>query len=224
MSHDRKMEYLLDNRIIYKRDPVFDKPEEENRYYRFYPRGTHECYRLFQSKAKITTYKSLKWHLMVLLYLNPDMDNGRFTKLSKFIADKSNGFTTFGIGEHRLVEMIESVKQLDLDKPPKNKLRKIVFKENCGLDRIEKLKLVGKILGRQKRASESDIYEAMLYMSDVGQKITTSSLAKYLQVTTRTIFRNMNDALRIEKQKLNDETLQHIKLHTLQRRVSRIKN
>ena len=65
--------------------------------------------------------------------------------------------------------IVDDVWSQDLDKPPKNKLRKIVFKEGCGLNRIEKLKLVGKVLGRKKQASESDIYEAMLYMHDVGK-------------------------------------------------------
>ena len=95
------------------------------------------------------------------------------------------------------------------------------FKDNCGLNRIEKLKLVGKVLGRGKKASETDIYEAMLYMHDVGKKITVSSLATQLQVTTRTIFRNMSDSLKEEKHRMNDETLQHTKLHTLQRRINR---
>jgi len=215
MSHDRNMEHFIKNRIIYRRDPVTDRPEEETRHYKFYPTGTHECYELFRSKAKINTYKSLKWHLMVLLYLNPSMTDKEFLKLSKIIADKPNGFTTFAISEHGLVEMVEAIKLIDLEKPPKNKLRKIVFKDTCGLDRIDKLKIVGKILGRRKHASESDIYEAMLYMSDVGHKITVNLLANHLQVTPRTIFRNMNGALRVEKQKLNDEILQYKKLHTL---------
>ena len=30
-----------------------------------YEDGTHECYQLFRSRAKVTTYKSLKWHMLV---------------------------------------------------------------------------------------------------------------------------------------------------------------
>ena len=58
-------------------------------------------------------------------------------------------------------------------------------------------------------------------MHDVGKKITVKSLATQLQVTTRTIFRNMSESLKNEKRELNDETLQHTKLHTLQRGVNR---
>ena len=32
----------------------------------YYEDGTHECYELFRSSAKITTYKIFKWHLLVL--------------------------------------------------------------------------------------------------------------------------------------------------------------
>ena len=129
-------------------------------------------------------------------------------KLGKHITNKSNGFITFVIDENRLVNMVESLWLQELDKPPKNRLRKIIFKDSCRLDRIEKLKLVGKVLGRGKKASESDMYEAMLYMHDVSKKITVKSLAAQLQVTTRTIFRNMSSSLKEEKQRLNDETLQ----------------
>ena len=65
MSHyDRNMRYLHNNKIIYRRYPVNDKPTQEYSWGKFYEEGTHECYELFRSKAKITTYKSLKWHLL----------------------------------------------------------------------------------------------------------------------------------------------------------------
>jgi len=221
MSHERNLKYLNNNRIVYRRDPILDMPDEETKDYKLYTNGTHECYELFRSKAKITSFKSLKWHLLVLWYLNDHITKRMFLKLGKHITNKSNGFITFVIDENRLVDMVESLWSQDLDKPPKNRLRKIIFKDNCKLDRIEKLKLVGKVLGRGKKASESDMYEAMLYMHDVRKKITVKSLATQLQVTTRTIFRNMSSSLKEEKQRLNDETLQCKKLHTLQRTANR---
>ena len=88
MSHERKFEFLLKNRIVYRRDPISDKPDEETNYYKLYNKGTHECYELFRSKAKITTYKSLKWHLLVLLYLNDHITKSMFLKLGKHITNK----------------------------------------------------------------------------------------------------------------------------------------
>ena len=37
----RKIEYLNDNRIIYKRDPINDEPTYSNEYYSYYEDGTH---------------------------------------------------------------------------------------------------------------------------------------------------------------------------------------
>ena len=67
MSHyERNLEFLNKKRIVYRRNPVTDKPTLENKSYMFYENGTYECYELFRSKAKITTYRSLKWHLLVI--------------------------------------------------------------------------------------------------------------------------------------------------------------
>ena len=73
MSH-RNLEYLHRNRIVYRNYPEHDKPTKSYWWGKYYEDGTYECYELFKSKAKITTYKSLKWHLLVLLYLNPNID------------------------------------------------------------------------------------------------------------------------------------------------------
>ena len=45
----------------------------------------------------------------------------------------------------------------DLDRPPNNKLRKIVFKDFCGLDTKEKLSIVGKLVGRSSIKKKNNI-------------------------------------------------------------------
>ena len=80
----RNLTYFNNNRIVYRRDPITDKPDQENECYMFYINGTHECYHLFTSKAKITTFKSLKWHLLVLWYLNPQLDQDQFREQQKY--------------------------------------------------------------------------------------------------------------------------------------------
>ena len=70
--NERNLDYLNRRRIIYRRNPIDDKPSEVFEWGNFYEEGTHECYTLFSTKAKINTYKSLKWHLYVcLLYTSP---------------------------------------------------------------------------------------------------------------------------------------------------------
>ena len=199
----RAMKYLNDRRIVYRRYSP-DKPTQEYSWGWYYANGTYGYYSLFNTKAKINTYKSLKWHLLVLWYLNPDMDKTQFSELASVITHKPNGFTTFNLSADMLKEIINDVYLQDLDQPPKNKLRKIVFKDGCGLDVKQKLSIVGQIIGRGKAITKEDIYEAMLQVYDEG-KITISKIAEVLGCTPRTIHRNMGEELKKEKQELNSK-------------------
>ena len=204
MSHDRNLKWLNDRRVIYRRDPITDIPTIETDQYKYYEDGTHEAYCLFNSKAKITTYKSLKWHLLVLYYLNEKLLDLEFASICHFLADKNNGFVTFFIKSKVLHEMIKDVINQGGD-PPKNKLRKVIFKPYSGLDLSGKLKIVGKLIGRS-RIDNGMIYDAMLYIRyDLKQKVTISKIAKILGCSTRTIYRNMDSYLKIEKHTLNEE-------------------
>ena len=206
MSHDRNLKWLNDRRIVYRRDPITDVPTIETKQYKYYENGTHECYHLFNSKAKITTYKSLKWHMLVLYYLNQDNEYGLspfFEHVARFIANKDNGFVTFFIKEKVLNQMIIDVYNQGGD-PPANKLRKVVFKPYSGLDLSGKLKIVGKLIGRSS-IDKDMIYEAMLDLNDWGKKITISRIAGLLDCSTRTIHRHMCETLKKEKQILNEK-------------------
>jgi len=203
MSHN--MDFLHRNRIIYKRQPISDKPTASFPWGWYYENGTHEYYALFHSKSQITSYRSLKWHLYVLLYLNPELTKEEFIKLANFISNKENGFISFTIDSNDLINIIEKVLTYDIERPPKNKLRKVIFKDGTGLSVSDKLKITGQLIGRNKNASESDIYEIMLYLHDKGEKITVKKISEALKVTTRTIYRNLTDDLKKEKDQLNEE-------------------
>jgi len=205
MSHERNIKYLTQHRIIYRRDPLNDKPTESFDWGDYYENGTYQCYTLFRSKAKITTYKSLKWHLIVLWYLNPQLDQDDFENLCKFICDKSNGFITFNVSDQLLQSMIYEVSMYDLEVPPKNKMRKIIFKEFSGLNAEQKMSIVGQLVGKTKKVHEDDIYECMLDLHDMGEKITISKLADLLNCSARTIHRNIGNELKKEKELLNQE-------------------
>ena len=201
----RNLKYFNNNHIVYRRDPITDKPDQENECYMFYLNGTHECYHLFTSKAKITTFKSLKWHLLVLWYLNPQLDQDQFMKVAEILAHKPNGFTSFAIHADLLRKIVYEVSMLDLDEPPKNKLRKVIFKYGNRLSKEEKLRVVGELIGRSKRIHEDDIYQCMLDLHDAGKKIVITQLALWLECSTRTIHRNMSEELKREKELLNKE-------------------
>ena len=205
MSHNRNLKYLNDRRIVYRRHPITDQPDQENEVYMFYLNGTHECYELFRSSAKITTYKSLKWHLLVLWYLNPQLDQDDFMKLAEVICNKENGFISFAIHAELLRKIVYEVSMLDLEKPPNNKLRKVIFKPNNMMSKEEKLRIVGELIGRSKSVHPDDIYECMLDLNDMGKKITINRIAGLLNCSTRTIYRNMCTELKREKELLNQQ-------------------
>ena len=205
MSHERNLKYLNDHRIVYIRMPVTDKPTIDNDKYMFYEDGTYECYELFRSKAKITTYKSLKWHLLVLWYLNPQLDQDDFMKVAEVIANKDYGFISFNIHSDLLRKIVYEVSMLDLDEPPKNKLRKVIFKYGNPLSKEEKLRIVGSLIGRSKRVNKDDIYQCMVDLNDMGKKITINRLAGLLDCSSRTVHRNMCEELKREKELLNQQ-------------------
>ena len=201
----RNLKYLNTNRIVYRRLPLTDKPTEETDVYMYYQNGTHECYELFRSSAKITTYKSLKWHLLVLWYLNPQLDQDQFMRLAEVIAHKPNGFISFAIHAQLLRKIVYEVSMLDLDAPPKNKLRKVIFKPFTRTSKEDKLRIVGKLIGRSIKVCADDIYEVMIDLNDMGKKITIGRIAGLLDCSSRTIHRNMCTQLKREKELLNKQ-------------------
>jgi len=178
----RAMKYLNDNRIIYRKYSE-DQPTKEYKWGWYYADGTHGYYSLFNSPAKITTIRSLKWHLLTLWWLNPSMDKTKFNELATVISHKPNGFVTFNVSNLMLNSVINSVYMQDLEQPPKNKLRKVVFKDGTGLSKVEN----------------------MLDLHDMGKKITIGRIAGLLDCSSRTIHRNMSEELKKEKDILNIE-------------------
>jgi len=205
MSSFRNTKYLDNKRIVYRRDPITDKPTVKATYWDHYEDGTYECYQLFRSRAKITTYKSLKWHLLVLWYLNPQLEQEEFTEIADVISSKQHGFTTFKIHPEMVRRMVYEISMLDLDEPPKNKLRKVIFKMITPLSTKDKLRIVGSIIGRSKRVHEDDIYQCMLNIHEADIRITVTQLALWLECSTRTIHRNMGEELKREKELLNKQ-------------------
>ena len=202
---DRNFKYLWDRQVVYRRDPITDIPDKETREYMFFKEGTYQCYDLFRSKAKITTWKSFYWHMMVLWHLNPEWNDTDAMEVATYLAYKPNGFTTFTMNKWNIARLVYEVSCLDLEEPPRNKLRKIIFKSNCGLEKSEKLSIVGKLIGRMNGIKKEDIYTSMLLLNDSNEKITIAKLADSLKCTSRTIHRHMCNELNQEKDNLNNQ-------------------
>ena len=202
---ERRFKYLWDRQVVYRRNPITDIPDEETDTYMFYKEGTYQCYDLFRSKAKITSWRSFYWHMMVLWYLNPEWEESDVYEIATFLAYKPNGFTTFSMNDWNIKRVVKDLCLSDLEQPPRNKLRKVIFKVNCGLTKSEKLSIVGRLIGRSKGVKKEDLYEAMIYKNHCKEKITIKWLAELLKVTPRTIHRKMCKELKQVKQELNEE-------------------
>ena len=202
MSH-RKLEYLNDNRIIYKRNPINDDPTYSTEHFDYYEDGTHEHYHLFNSKSKITSYRSLTWHSLVLCYLNR-WNMQKHARIIRFICDKRNGFVTFKLAEQSIESVIQQTFWGGVY-APKNKARKIIFKDYCKLDFKQKMQIVGQLLGKSRAIYTEDVYECMIDLNDTGKKITWSKIAQLLDCSVRTVLRNINEELKQEKKLLNEK-------------------
>jgi hypothetical protein len=205
MSHERNMKWLNKHRLIYRQLPTTDIPDIETKEYMFFEDGTHQCYELFRSKAKITTFKSLKWHLLVLWYLNPQLSPDMFDDLVEIICYKPNGFVSFNISPASIERIMHEVYMSDLDKPPTNKLRKVVFKPFTGLTKEQKLSIVGSLIGVTNKIHADDIYDVMLQLHDDNKKITVKRVSELLNVSNRTVYRHMCQDLKREKELLNQQ-------------------
>ena len=204
-QYERNLELLNKRRVVYRRLPITDTPDIENDMYMFFENGTYQCYDLFKSTAKITTYKSLKWHLLVIWYLNPGMDQDEFMDIALDISAKTNGYVSFNVPPNLLNKIVYEVSMLDLVEPPKNKLRKVIFKLHCGLAKDEKLRIVGQLIGRSNKTHPDDVYQAMIDIHDLGQKITIKRISDVLCVSSRTVHRYMCEDLKREKELLNKQ-------------------
>ena len=94
---------------------------------------------------------------------------------------------------------------MELDEPPRNKLRKVIFKPFNRMSKEEKLRVVGELIGRSKRIHADDIYQCMIDLNDLGKKITIGRIAGLLECSSRTIHRNMCVELKREKELLNKQ-------------------
>jgi len=101
------------------------------------------------------------------------------------------------------MNIINDKYKLDLERPRKNKLRKIIFNDQTGLTKSEKLSIVGKLKGRSKIATKENIYECMNAIHDMHECITVQTIARMLGCSTRTVYRNLDNQLKTEKNLLN---------------------
>jgi len=221
MKSNRRIKWLWDKRIATRQNPVTDKPTESYPWGWFYKNGTHECYELFNREHLISSYKSYVWHISVLKHIN-DMNYDEFKDACIFISNIDNGFTKISMSMEKIITMIDNVYNDNSNSCPPNKLRKVVFKVGCGLERHEKRRIVGQLIGRSNRLSSDDVYICMQYIHQANCRVTVASLSRDIECSRPTIYKVMNSEMREEMKRLNellkDEELQRKELRKVQGR------
>ena len=92
-----------------------------------------------------------------------------------------------------------------------NHQEQIVLLSEQNLSEAEKKKRQGLaqknpyVASKLSKISENEIYDAMLLINDSKIKITVAKIASALKCSTRTIYRNMSNELKKEKELLNQQ-------------------
>jgi hypothetical protein len=133
------------------------------------------------------------------------MDQDEFMDVALAISAKTNGFVSFNMPPDLLRKIVYDVSMQELKEPPKNKLRKVIFKVFSGLTKEEKLRIVGQLIGRSNKVHPDDVYQAMIDIHDLGQRITIKRISDAIHVSLRTVYRYMCEDLKREKELLNKE-------------------
>ena len=90
------------------------------------------------------------------------------------------------------------IRDRQINRPPVNRKRKVIFNQQTKLTTNEKLQIVGQLIGRSTVIKIEDIYQCMLNLNESNKKITWTAVASLLNCSVRTVYRNLNKELKIQ--------------------------
>lgn len=204
---ERRIDYLLDRRIRFKKDPdEFDDIERKKIEYPwgyYYPDGVYGYYNLFSNNSKIYNLGQMFNTFWTLWYINPGMSVDAFYQLCNFISVRDNGFCIFDVKQGWIDQKVQEVidGNFQFERPP-SPLRKFIFKQSLALTGRQKMSIASSISNNFKsKIDASDIYEIMLQLHDEGRKVTIRLIANSLNVHIRTINRWLKKTPELKKAK-----------------------
>ncbi len=150
----------------------------EGREYLHYPNGV-KFYSLYRTTRRINTFAELEYIAEKFIWLNEDFDLDKMKIHFNLLSDRQNGHIIRTYGQTRVENMVEKVHD-NKKEPYCPKLRKIIFNPFKIIDKKEKMRIVGTLVGRKNRPSSEQISEAIEDLWFDKVKITTTSVAKHL--------------------------------------------
>ncbi len=149
--------------------------------YLYFPDGC-KFYSLYRTKRKINSFSELEYIAEKFLYLNPDFDLDIMKRLFVGISDRDSGHIIRTYGQTRVEAMVEKVFEKK-KKPYCARKRKIIFNPSKMIDRKEKFKIVGKLIGSKPKPTIQEIDQVIEELWLGKEKITSSRIAKELNTT-----------------------------------------
>ena len=149
--------------------------------YLFFPEGV-DFYSLYRTKRKINSFSELEYIAEKFLYLNPGFDLDIMKGLFVRISDRDSGHIIRTYGQARVESMVEKVFEKKT-KPYCARKRKIIFNPSKMIERKEKFKIVGSLIGSKPKPTIQEINQVIEELWLNKEKITSSKIARELNTT-----------------------------------------
>jgi len=161
------------DRIIMQTPFIFKGKE-----YLHYPDGV-KFFSLYRTTRRINTFAELEYIAEKFIWLNEDFNIDKMKIHFNLLSERQNGHIIRTYGQNRVENMVEKV--FDRKKEPYcPKLRKIIFNPMKIIEKKEKMRIVGMLVGRKSRPTNDQINDAIEDLWLDKTKITVSSVAKRL--------------------------------------------
>ncbi len=146
--------------------------------YLHYPDGV-KFFSLYRTTRRINTFAELEYIAEKFIWLNEDFNIDKMKIHFNLLSERQNGHIIRTYGQNRVENMVEKV--FDRKKEPYcPKLRKIIFNPMKIIEKKEKMRIVGMLVGRKSRPTNDQINDAIEDLWLDKTKITVSSVAKRL--------------------------------------------
>lgn len=149
--------------------------------YLYFPEG-RKFYSLYRTTRKINSFSELEYIAEKFVHLNPEFDVEVAKQLFSFLSDRGSGHIIRTYGKNRVDDMVERVfcaKKV----PYCPRLRKVIFNPFKLMNRSEKMKIVGSLIGNKEKPTQDQINSAIEELWLEKEKITITKVAEKLNKT-----------------------------------------
>lgn len=146
--------------------------------YLHYPDGV-KFFSLYRTTRRINTFAELEYIAEKFIWLNEGFNIDKMKTHFNLLSERQNGHIIRTYGQNRVENMVEKVFERKKE-PYCPKLRKIIFNPMKIIEKKEKMRIVGMLVGRKSRPTNEQINDVIEDLWLDKTKITVTSVAKRL--------------------------------------------